>query len=159
MHMIYIAIPLVYDGNLLTPQMARAIGRAWESYWGSYFKCRKRYLCALWSLGVGAAAGRGCEMFMTAWVLVPLQGAAAGCVRLCVCVCLSVCVCVPTPVSKELVDTCAEQGAIPLTSGGWPPKRPLVRAANVPADLIRATGGHGTRRTCVSVPFLLLFLF
>ena len=95
MHMIYIAIPLVYDGNLLTPQMARAIGRAWESYWGSYFKCRKRYLCALWSLGVGAAAGRGCEMFMTAWVLVPLQGAAAGCVRLCVCVCvcLSVCVC------------------------------------------------------------------
>ena len=39
----------------------------------SGYICRKGYLCALWSLGVGAAAGRLCR------VLVPLQGAAAGC--------------------------------------------------------------------------------
>ena len=48
------------------------------------------------------------------------------------------------------------QGAIPLTSGGWPPKRPVVRAVNVAAPLTRATEGNGTRHTCVSVPLLLL---
>ena len=43
--------------------------------------------CALWSLGAGAAAGRCCQMCgrvrFGAWVLVPLQGAAARCVAAC----------------------------------------------------------------------------
>ena len=50
------------------------------------------------------------------------------------------------------------QGAIPLTSGGWPPKS-TGEGVNVPAVLIRVTEGNGTRHTCVSVPFLLLSLF
>ena len=32
------------------------------SYWGSYFKYRKRCMCALGSLGAGAAAGCGCRV-------------------------------------------------------------------------------------------------
>ena len=50
------------------PQIA-AIG-------GSCFKYRKRCLCALWSLGVGAAAGCPCQM-RGCRVLVAMRGAAA----------------------------------------------------------------------------------
>ena len=51
----------------LFPQTARV---------DSYFKHRKRCLCALWSLGAGgAAASCGCRVLP--WVLVPLQGGAA----------------------------------------------------------------------------------
>ena len=71
-----------------------------ESYWGSYFKYRKRCLLALLILGAGAAAGCRCQMWLCAlWslgagaaarcgpvrfgacVLVPLHGAAARCGR------------------------------------------------------------------------------
>ena len=51
-----------------------------KSYWGSYFKFRKRCLCALWSLC--ADAGCRCQMSTTRG-LVPLQGAAARCLGLC----------------------------------------------------------------------------
>ena len=46
------------------------------------------------------------------------------------CLCEWVCVCV-------FLGAVHVQGAIPLTSGGWPPKRPLVRAVNVPAQTHR----------------------
>ena len=47
----------------------------------------------------------------------------------CVCVCVCVCVC-----QTLFLRAVHVQGAIPFTSGGWPPKRRLVRAANVPAQ-------------------------
>ena len=52
-----------------------------KSYWGSYLKYRKGCWCApaLSSLSTGAAAGvYGCMRF-GAWMLLPLQGAAAEC--------------------------------------------------------------------------------
>ena len=76
-------------------------------YWASIFKYRKRrscalgpecwcccrvplpdvWLCALWSLGAGAAAGCRCQMCgcvcFGAWALELLQGAAARCVAMC----------------------------------------------------------------------------
>ena len=42
-----------------------------ESYWGSYFKYRKRCLCALWNLDAGAAAGWCCRMFTAVCALEP----------------------------------------------------------------------------------------
>ena len=63
-----------------------------ESYWGSYFKYRKRCLCALWmlllwSLGAGAAAGRCCRMcgcvHFGTWLLLPLQSAAENAAAMC----------------------------------------------------------------------------
>ena len=39
----------------------------------------------------------------------------------------SMCLCVETAIS------CRKQGAIPIIIGGWPTKRPMMRAVNVPA--------------------------
>ena len=47
---------------------------------------------------------------------------------MCVCVCARARRHTPYPRIKSLRYNL--QGAIPLTSGGWPPKRPLVRAVN-----------------------------
>ena len=55
------------------------------NYWGSCLKYRKSCVCALSSLGAGAAAGRRCCVRLGAWVpagRVPLQGAAPGCLPL-----------------------------------------------------------------------------
>ena len=80
------------------------------------------------------------------------------CLCVCVCVCVSVCVCVRVcvwPQYYKLVQYFNffnfvnrplhfKQGAIPLVTGGWPTKRPVARAVNVPADsfwvLVRAAG-------------------
>ena len=71
-----------------SPQIVRAIGGAA----GALTSSIGRGLCALWSLGVGAAAGRG-------WALVPLQGAWPGAVAAYCCqmsmiirVCFGACV-------------------------------------------------------------------
>ena len=47
------------------------------------------------------------------------------CLRVCVGACVN-CYFMPSLVRK--------QGAIPLIIGGWPTKRPMMRAANVPAN-------------------------
>ena len=72
---------------------------------------------------------------------------------------ISLCVCVALRIQEFIYFFTYNQGAIPLTIGGWLPKRPMVRAVDVPAVLIRVTEVNGTRHTCVSVPFLLLSLF
>ena len=54
--------------------------------------------------------------------------------RVWACVCACVCVCVKPVVSYGYFTIIQlEQGAIPLIIGGWPTKRPMMRAANVPA--------------------------
>ena len=53
-----------------------------------------------------------------------------------------------------------QQGAIPLRSGGWPSKRPLGRAANVPAELLhklfsfRFASHGGFHAIPLNLPFL-----
>ena len=65
--------PIAYGSTRASPNS--------ESYWGSDFKNGKRCLCTFWGLGVGAAAGAAAKcsghVCFGAWVLVPLQGAAA----------------------------------------------------------------------------------
>ena len=73
------------------------------------------------------------------------------CVCVCACVCVCVCVCVWPQYYKLFqyfnfvnIPLHFKQGAIPLVTGGWPTKRPVARAVNVPADsswaLVRAAG-------------------
>ena len=56
------------------------------------------------------------------------------------CVCYANSVCVSTPGQRVLNQP--RQGAIPLPSGGWPTKRPLGGAANVPAELLYKLSLH-----------------
>ena len=52
-----------------------------ENYWGFYFNCRRKCLCALWSLGAAADARcvAVCALERVAMRVLELGGAAAGC--------------------------------------------------------------------------------
>ena len=54
----------------------------------------------------------------------------------CVCVCVCVATVLQTVIYFNFVNLPLhfKQGAIPLVTGGWPTKRPVARAVNVPAD-------------------------
>ena len=61
-----------------------------------------------------------------------------------ICNCI-VCVCVCQPLCQRVhcqLLPFSQQGAIPLPSGGWPTKRPLGGAANVPAELLYKLSLH-----------------